>query len=397
MARASADSQIRFAAQAFLLEVAFLLAASFCGIGYRNDLLEHPFQPFALIALTALAMGTRNAAVRKLAIPDLTTTVLTLTITGIGADSSLANGSNPRLARRVAAVAAMFCGAAETEVQSVIQQIALEHRRRYGYRRITAELRRRGMQVNHKRVVRIMRKDNLLALQPKCFKVTTNSNHKFEIYLNLAARMKLTGINQLWVADITYIRLKAEFVYLAVILDVFSRKVVGWALDRTLAMRLTVGALEQAIERRQPKPGLVHHSDRGLQYARGEYIAILEKYHMIPSMSRPANPYDNASCESFMKTLKREEIYAHDKYDDLEHLRANIEEFIEEYYNRQRLHSALGYRPPEEFEQQAESQAESRSATMVFFENKENNKKISKGLLGKGTQMPSPSPDPFSC
>jgi len=126
-----------------------------------------------------------------------------------------------------------------TEVRSVIQQIALEHRRRYGYRRITAELRRRGMQVNHKRVVRIMRKDNLLALQPKCFKVTTNSNHKFEIYLNLAARMKLTGINQLWVADITYIRLKAEFVYLAVILDAFSRKVVGWALDRTLAMRLT--------------------------------------------------------------------------------------------------------------------------------------------------------------
>jgi transposase InsO family protein len=143
----------------------------------------------------------------------------------------------------------------ETEVRSVIQQIALEHRRRYGYRRITAELRRRGMQVNHKRVVRIMQEDNLLALQPKRFKVTTNSNHKFEVYLNLAARMKLTGINQLWVADITYIRLKAEFVYLAVILDGFSRKVVGWALDRTLAVRLTMGALEQAIEGRQPEPG----------------------------------------------------------------------------------------------------------------------------------------------
>ena len=285
----------------------------------------------------------------------------------------------------------------ETEVRSIIQQIALEHRRRYGYRRITAELRRRGMQVNHKRVVRIMQEDNLLALQPKRFKITTDSNHKFEVYLNLAARMKLTGINQLWVADITYIRLKAEFVYLAVILDGYSRKVVGWALDRTLAVRLTIGALEQAIESRQPKPGLVHHSDRGFQYAHAEYIAILEKHRMIPSMSRPANPYDNASCESFMKTLKREEIYAHDKYDDLEHLRANIEEFIEQYYNRQRLHSALGYRPPEEFEQRAESRAESRSATMVFFENKENNKKISKGLLGKGTQMPSPSPDPFSC
>jgi transposase InsO family protein len=208
--------------------------------------------------------------------------------------------------------------------------------------------------------------------------------------------MKLSGINQLWVADITYIRLKAEFVYLAVILDGFSRKVVGWGLDRTLAVRLTIGALEQAIERRQPEPGLVHHSDRGFQYAHAEYIAILEKCHMVPSMSRPANPYDNASCESFMKTLKREEIYAN-KYDDLGNLRANIEEFIEQYYNRQRLHSALGYRSPEEFEQKTESQAESRSATMEFFENKENSKKNSKGLLEKETQMPSPSPDPFSC
>src|SRR5437879_5999845 len=272
----------------------------------------------------------------------------------------------------------------ETEARSIIQQIALEHRRRYGYRRITAELRRRGMQVNHKRVVRIMQEDNLLALQPKRFKVTTNSNHKFEVYLNLAARMKLTGINQLWVADITYIRLKAEFVYLAVILDGYSRKVVGWALERTLAIRLTIGALEQAIESRQPEPGLVHHSDRGFQYAHAEYIAILEKHRMIPSMSRPANPYDNASCESFMKTLKREEIYTN-KYENLEHLRTNIEEFIEEYYNQQRLHSALGYRSPEEFEQRTKSQAESRSATVVFFENKENDKKTSKGLLGKGT------------
>jgi len=284
----------------------------------------------------------------------------------------------------------------EMEARSAIQQSALERRRRYGYRRITAELHRRGMQVNYKRVVRIMWEDNLLGIQPKRFVVTTNSSHKFEVYLNLAGRMKLTGINQLWVADITYIRLKAEFVYLAVILDGFSRRVVGWALDRTLAARLTVGALEQAIEKRRPEPGLVHHSDRGFQYACAEYIAILEQYRMVPSMSRPANPYDNASCESFIKTLKREEIYAN-KYDDLEHLRANIEEFIEEYYNRQRLHSALGYRSPEEFEQQAEGQAESRSATMEFFENKGNSRKISTGLLGKGTQLPSPSPDPFSC
>ena len=147
-------------------------------------------------------------------------------------------------------------------------------------------------------------------MQPRAFVVTTDSDHELEVYLNLASRMKLTGINQLWVADITYIRLKSEFVYLAVILDGYSRKVVGWALDRTLAARLPVAALEHAIAERQPPPGLVHHSDRGVQYASGEYVGILEKHQMIPSMSRPANPYDNASCESFFKTLKREEIYA---------------------------------------------------------------------------------------
>ena len=232
-------------------------------------------------------------------------------------------------------------GEEDMEVRSVIQQIAVEHRRRYGYRRISAELRRRGMLVNHKRVLRIIREDNLLAVQPRAFVVTTDSDHEFEIYLNLASRMKLTGMNQLWVADITYIRLKKEFVYLAVILDAFSRKVVGWALDRTLAARLPIAALEQAIVQRQPPPGLVHHSDRGVQYACGDYAQILQHYQMIPSMSRPANPYDNASCESFMKTLKREEIYAND-YRDLEHLLGNIEVFIEQYYNRCRLHSALG-------------------------------------------------------
>jgi putative transposase len=258
----------------------------------------------------------------------------------------------------------------EMEVRSAIQQIVLEHRRRYGYRRVSAELRRQGMLVNHKRVARIMREDDLLALQPKRFVVTTDSKHELEVYLNLASRMKMTGINQLWVADITYIRLKAEFVYLAVILDAFSRKVVGWALDRTLASRLAIAALEQAIRKRQPRPGVVHHSDRGVQYASDEYVALLEKHGMIPSMSRPANPYDNASCESFIKTLKREEIYANE-YEDLEHLLANLEHFIEQYYNRQRLHSALGYSSPEEFERQAEnpnSAEEVRSATMRFFQ-----------------------------
>jgi putative transposase len=192
----------------------------------------------------------------------------------------------------------------DMEVRSAIQQIAIEHRRRYGYRRIAAELRRRGMLVNHKRVARIMHEDNLLAVQPRAFVVTTDSQHKLEVYLNLASRMKLTGVNQLWVADITYIRLQREFVYLAVILDAYSRKVVGWELERTLAARLPMAALEKAIAERQPLPGLVHHSDRGVQYASADYVRILNQHGMIPSMSRPANPYDNASCESFMKTLK---------------------------------------------------------------------------------------------
>jgi hypothetical protein len=171
----------------------------------------------------------------------------------------------------------------------------------------------------------------LLAIQPRRFVVTTNSKHKCEVHLNLASRMTLTGINQLWVADLTYVRLKGEFVYLAVILDGFSRKVVGWAVDRTLmSSHLTVAALERAVADRRPQAGLVHHSDRGLQYASPEYVAALDRHSMVASISRPANPYDNASCESFMKTLKREEIYAN-RYDDLDHLRVNVEEFIEQY------------------------------------------------------------------
>jgi hypothetical protein len=182
--------------------------------------------------------------------------------------------------------------------------------------------------------------------------------------------MKLTGIDQLWVADITYIRLKTEFVFLAVILDAFSRRVVGWALDRTLAARLAMAALQQALEERKPPAGVVHHSDRGIQYACGEYVALLRKHGLIPSMSRPANPYDNASCESFMKTLKREEIQINE-YRDLEHLRAHVAEFIENYYNLVRLHSALGYRPPVEFEQTADCGAIGTGATMSFFRHRE--------------------------
>jgi len=213
-----------------------------------------------------------------------------------------------------------------------------------------------------------MRADNLLEIQDREVPRATAVDGRPEIYLNLARRVKVRGPDQVWIADITYIRLKSEFVYLAVILDAFSRKVVGWSLDRTLKSRLPLNARKKAIANRQPLPGLVHHSDRGEQYACDDYIQVLRDHQMMPSMSRPGNPYDNASCESFMKTLKREEIYAND-YRSLEQLAESIGEFMEHYYNRRRLHSALGYRPPEEFEEESGQQnAEARFAasTLTF-------------------------------
>jgi transposase InsO family protein len=251
------------------------------------------------------------------------------------------------------------------ELRNTIQQIVLEHRRRYGYRRVSAELRRRGVVVNHKRVLRMMREDNLLGLQPKAFVATTQSEHEWQVYLNLAIHMKLTAINQLWVADITYIRLREEFVYLALVLDAFSRKVIGWALDRTLTTRLPLLALERALTLRQPPPGLVHHSDRGTQYASEQYTRMLLNHAILPSMSRPGNPYDNAFCESFIKTLKREQIYAH-KYQYLDELSAHLQEFINQYYNRLRLHSALGYKTPEEFEAACSKQSVSPAPSVSF-------------------------------
>jgi putative transposase len=237
----------------------------------------------------------------------------------------------------------------EMAMRVKIQEIALAHRRRYGYRRITVELHRQGMPINHKRVLRLMGEDNLLAIRYRKYILTTNSKHEYQVHLNLAARMTITGINQLWIADITYIRLRNEFVYLAVVLDRYSRKGIGWALDQRLTAIVAVNALRQAVLRRKPPPGVVHHSDQGTQYACKEYTTELDFNQMIPSMSRPANPYDNAACESFMKTLKQEEIYCN-QYADFAELSQHLEEFIDVYYNRQRLHSALGYRTPEEFE-----------------------------------------------
>ena len=208
--------------------------------------------------------------------------------------------------------------------------------------------------VNHKRVLRMMREDNLLCVRRRAFVVTTDSRHNLPVYPNLAREMTPTAINQLWVADITYIRLRTEFVYLAVVLDAFSRRVIGWALGRTLEAELAVTALRMALIERQPPPGLVHHSDRGVQYASHDYTEMLKQHQATISMSRKGNPYDNAACESFMKTLKYEEVYRNE-YRDFHEAHASIGEFLERVYNQKRLHSALGYVPPAEFEKRRAS------------------------------------------
>ena len=254
----------------------------------------------------------------------------------------------------------------EMALRSAVQSVVLQHRWRYGYRRVTVELRTQGMVVNHKRIARIMREDNLLTVREQWYRSPGHSLRVARVHLNLAGRMTLSGPNQLWAADITYVRLTREFVYLAVVLDVFSRKVIGWALGRGLKAQLPLSALEQAIANRRPPPGVVHHSDQGVQYGSREYMQKLRDHRMLPSMSRPGNPYDNATCESFLKTIKREEIYA-SEYRDFEDLRQKLEEFIDRYYNRSRLHSALGYCSPEEFENRRKTQSGAPLAGVITF------------------------------
>jgi putative transposase len=246
----------------------------------------------------------------------------------------------------------------DMDLRDAIQKIALEWPA-YGRPRMTRELRERGWRVNHKRVHRLMREDNLLCVRKRKFVVTTDSNHTRKVYPNLARKMVLTAPDQLWRADITYIRLREEFVFLAVILDAYSRRVIGWALDRRMEDSLTLTALRMALASRQVTDRLVHHSDRGSQYASNDYTGLLQSHGIQISMSRKGNPWDNAACESFMKTLKYEEVLRND-YRDLAEARASIREFLEKIYNHKRLHSALGYLPPARFEAQHKKDAAAR-------------------------------------
>ena len=242
----------------------------------------------------------------------------------------------------------------DTLLREHIQRVALEWSR-YGYRRITKELHRQGVGANHKRVLRLMREDNLLCLRKKRFVATTNSDHGLPVYPNLAAEMDVTAPDQLWVSDLTYIRLGHEFIirlghefiYLAVVLDACSRHCLGWSLGRRLDTALATTALKMALTERKPQ---VHHSDRGVQYASGEYTSLLQASGVSISMSRRGNPYDNAKAESFMKTLKYEQVYL-SEYENLADARAQIGHFLEAVYNQKRLHSSLGYLTPTEFEQ----------------------------------------------
>jgi putative transposase len=257
--------------------------------------------------------------------------------------------SRSAIARQLRSAPVASTAEKDTERRIEIHKVALEMRT-YGYRPITAELHRRDKIINHKVVLRLLRADNLLCLRQRAFVATTDSNHHFKVYPNLARELVLTDINQLWVGDITYIRLRQEFIYLAALLDAYSRRCIGWALARYLDARLPLAALQMALKTRSFQPGqLTHHSDRGAQYASKEYVQVLQENKIIVSMSRIGNPYDNAKAERFMRTLKYEEIYMND-YDTFAEVLSSMEHFIEAVYNHKRLHSALGYVPPAEFE-----------------------------------------------
>jgi transposase InsO family protein len=231
------------------------------------------------------------------------------------------------------------------EMEAVILEFA-----GYGYRRVTEELHRQGIRVNHKRVLRLMREQNWLCKRKRRFKTTTDSSHNLTVYPNLIKGLRVTGLDQVWLADITYVAVWCDWVYLAAIIDLCSRRAIGYAVDDRMEVSLTLAALQMALSLRVPPPGCIHHSDRGVQYASLDYVAALRQHGFQISMSRKGNPYDNATMESFFKTLKAEEVYLWE-YRDLQDVRQRLGRFIGDVYNRKRLHSSLGYRPPVEFEE----------------------------------------------
>jgi putative transposase len=236
----------------------------------------------------------------------------------------------------------------DADLRDRIEQIVCEFAG-YGYRRVTKQLHREGVQVNHKKVLRIMRESSLLCAVKCSYKRTTNSQHPYPRYPNLLKDTIVTGINQVWVADITYIRIATSFVYLAVVLDSYSRKAVGYALSDRLETGLTLTALRMAVADRHPLPGCIHHSDQGVQYASCEYVKELKQHEFLISMARKGNPYENAQAESFFKTLKYEEVNLWN-YQTLADVIERVPYFIQEVYNKKRLHSSIGYVPPEEYE-----------------------------------------------
>jgi len=236
----------------------------------------------------------------------------------------------------------------EADLSDRIEAICLEYPR-YGYRRVTAQLKREKFLVNHKRVLRLMRESDLLCRVKRRYTRTTDSDHGFPRYPNLTRDTAVTHLNQAWISDITYIRIKTGFVYLSAILDAFSRRVIGYAISARLDASLAIEALIMALDRRRPGPGVIHHSDQGVQYASSDYIEELKRHGFLVSMSRRGNPYDNARMESFFKTLKQEEVYLFE-YQTIDDVMNRLPFFLEEVYNHKRLHSALGYIPPDEFE-----------------------------------------------